>query len=50
MRAIVIEDKRLVWREVPDPTPREGEVVVDVTAAGVNRADVSQRQGSSAPA
>jgi len=41
----VIEDKRLVLREVPDPVAGEGEVVVDVTAAGVNRADVSQRQG-----
>jgi NADPH:quinone reductase-like Zn-dependent oxidoreductase len=45
MQAIVIEDKRLVLREVPDPVPGEGEVVVDVTAAGINRADVSQRQG-----
>ena len=45
MHAIVIEDKRLVLREVPDPVAGEGEVVVDVTAAGVNRADVSQRQG-----
>ena len=45
MQAIVIEDKRLVLREVPDPVAGAGEVVVDVTAAGVNRADVSQRQG-----
>jgi putative PIG3 family NAD(P)H quinone oxidoreductase len=45
MHAIVIEDKRLVLREVPDPVAGDGEVVVDVTAAGVNRADVSQRQG-----
>ena len=45
MHAIVIEDKQLVLREVPDPAPGEGEVVLDVTAAGVNRADVSQRQG-----
>ena len=45
MYAIVIDDKKLAWREVPDPTAGEGEVVVDVTAAGVNRADVSQRQG-----
>jgi putative PIG3 family NAD(P)H quinone oxidoreductase len=45
MRAIVIEDRRLVPREVPDPVAGDGEVVVDVTAAGVNRADVSQRQG-----
>ena len=45
MQAIVIEEKRLVPREVPDPVAGEGEVLVDVTAAGVNRADVSQRQG-----
>ncbi|GAA1925589.1 NAD(P)H-quinone oxidoreductase [Streptantibioticus ferralitis] len=45
MHAIVVEDKQLVLREVPDPTPGPGEVVVDVAAAGVNRADVSQRQG-----
>src|SRR4051812_12537458 len=45
MRAIVIEDRRLALREVPDPVAGDGGVVVDVTAAGVNRADVSQRQG-----
>jgi putative PIG3 family NAD(P)H quinone oxidoreductase len=45
MQAIVIEDKQLVAREVADPVAGAGEVVVDVTAAGVNRADVSQRQG-----
>jgi putative PIG3 family NAD(P)H quinone oxidoreductase len=45
MHAIVIEDKQLVWAEVPDPEPVEGEVVVDVTASAVNRADVLQRQG-----
>jgi putative PIG3 family NAD(P)H quinone oxidoreductase len=45
MRAIVIENKQLVWAEVPDPEAAEGEVVVDVTASAVNRADVLQRQG-----
>jgi putative PIG3 family NAD(P)H quinone oxidoreductase len=45
MYAIVIEERQLVRREVPDPVAGDGEVVVDVTAAGVNRADVSQRQG-----
>jgi len=49
MQAIVIEDKRLVLSEVPDPQAGVGEVVVDVTAAGVNRADVSQRQGHYPP-
>lgn len=36
----------LVWAEVPDPEPREGEVVVDVVASAVNRADLLQRQGN----
>jgi putative PIG3 family NAD(P)H quinone oxidoreductase len=49
MQAIVIDDKQLVRREVPDPVPGDGEVVLDVTAAGVNRADVSQRQGHYPP-
>lgn len=49
MRAIVIEDRQLLLREVPDPQAGPGEVVVDVTAAGVNRADVSQRQGHYPP-
>jgi putative PIG3 family NAD(P)H quinone oxidoreductase len=39
----------MVWTEVPDPTPGEGEVIVQVTAAGVNRADLLQRQGHYAP-
>ena len=46
MRAIVIDPPgQLTWADVPDPTPAEGEVVVDVTAAAVNRADLMQRQG-----
>jgi len=35
----------LVWSEVPDPEPGPGEVVVDVVASAVNRADLMQRQG-----
>ncbi|MBV8844105.1 MAG: NAD(P)H-quinone oxidoreductase [Bryobacterales bacterium] len=31
--------------EAPVPTPGEGEVLIKVQAAGVNRADISQRQG-----
>ncbi|MEV5647822.1 NAD(P)H-quinone oxidoreductase [Nocardia sp. NPDC052254] len=34
------------WSEVPDlPPPGPGEVAIDVLAAGVNRADLLQRQG-----
>src|SRR5579863_7892275 len=49
MHAVVItepgEPDVLQWLEVPDPVPGPGEVVIDVAAAGVNRADLMQRQG-----
>jgi putative PIG3 family NAD(P)H quinone oxidoreductase len=35
----------LEWTEVPDPVPGPGEVLIDVVASGVNRADLQQRQG-----
>ncbi|MFE3249427.1 NAD(P)H-quinone oxidoreductase [Streptomyces sp. NPDC059209] len=49
MYAITIPEpggpEALVWAEVPDPVPAEGEVLVDVVASAVNRADLLQRQG-----
>ena len=33
------------WRELDDPTPNAGEVVVDVAAAGLNFIDTYQRSG-----
>ena len=49
MHAVVItepgEPEVLHWLEVPDPVPGPGEVVIDVAASGVNRADLMQRQG-----
>ncbi|QIQ03758.1 NAD(P)H-quinone oxidoreductase [Streptomyces liangshanensis] len=49
MHAITIPEpggpEALVWAEVPDPVPGEGEVLVEVVASAVNRADVLQRQG-----
>jgi putative PIG3 family NAD(P)H quinone oxidoreductase len=35
----------LGWGEAPDPVCGAGEVVVDVVAAAVNRADIMQREG-----
>lgn len=35
--------------DLPDPVPGPGEVVLDVVAAGVNRADLLQRQGHYPP-
>jgi putative PIG3 family NAD(P)H quinone oxidoreductase len=49
MHAITIPEpggpEALVWADVPDPVPGEGEVLVEVVASAVNRADVLQRQG-----
>lgn len=35
----------LSWREVPDPVPGPGEVLIEVSASAVNRADLLQRMG-----
>ena len=45
MRAVTIVDDKLEIREHPDPEPGTGEVLVRVRAAGLNRADLLQRQG-----
>lgn len=45
MRAVTIVDGVLEWNEHPDPTPGPGEVLVAVAAAGINSADLMQRQG-----
>lgn len=53
MKAIVVEGDRrnpvLVWKDVPDIGLQPGEVLLDVRAAGVNRADLIQARGSYAP-
>jgi putative PIG3 family NAD(P)H quinone oxidoreductase len=50
MFAIVAESaNRLTWREVPDVSPKAGEVLVKVSAAGVNRADLLQAAGKYPP-
>lgn len=39
----------LTWTEVDDPAPTAGEVLLDVTATAVNRADLLQRDGRYPP-
>ncbi|RSM83375.1 NAD(P)H-quinone oxidoreductase [Amycolatopsis sp. WAC 01375] len=39
----------LEWTEVPDPVADSGEVVIEVAASAVNRADLLQRQGNYPP-
>ncbi|BBX46996.1 NAD(P)H-quinone oxidoreductase [Mycobacterium cookii] len=46
MYAIVVESAdQLSWQHVPDVAPGRGEVLVKVSAAGVNRADLLQAAG-----
>lgn len=49
MKAIVVSEpggpEVLRWEDVPDPTLGPGEVLVEVEASAVNRADLAQRQG-----
>ncbi len=53
MRAITVPapggPDAMVWAEVSDPAPGRGEVLIEVAAAGVNRADLSQREGNYPP-
>jgi NADPH:quinone reductase-like Zn-dependent oxidoreductase len=45
MRAAVVGNGTVTVREVPDPAPRPGELLVRVTSAGINAADLLQRAG-----
>jgi putative PIG3 family NAD(P)H quinone oxidoreductase len=50
MRAIVAEAAdQLSWQEIPDIAPETGEVLIKVSAAGVNRADLLQAAGNYPP-
>lgn len=53
MKAIIQTDpddpQALHWQETHIPTPQDGEVLVQVTAAGLNRADTLQAKGNYPP-
>lgn len=53
MRAIVVEKSsgrtELAWLEIPKPTIRADEVLLEVYAAGINRADLAQSAGNYDP-
>lgn len=53
MKAILVDsstpERALRWEEVPDPVPGPGEVLVEVCATAVNRADLLQRAGTYPP-
>jgi NADPH:quinone reductase-like Zn-dependent oxidoreductase len=49
MKAIVIKEpggpEKLVIRDVPEPQPRPGYIVIEVCAFGINQAEIHMRQG-----
>jgi NADPH:quinone reductase-like Zn-dependent oxidoreductase len=45
VKAVTIVEGELRWEEHPDPEPGAGELLVSVTAAGLNSADLLQRAG-----
>ena len=50
MKAILVnDDKSLRWDNVPDPVIKEDEVLVKISAAALNRADLMQREGDYPP-
>lgn len=50
MKAILVkQDKSLSWENVPDPVLKSDEVLVEIYAAAVNRADLMQREGDYPP-
>jgi NADPH2:quinone reductase len=50
MHAVLINaDKSLSWSEVPDPVRKDGEILVEIHAAALNRADLMQRAGNYPP-
>jgi NADPH2:quinone reductase len=50
MYAVLVDkEQTLAWREVADPAPKAGELLVDVQATALNRADLLQREGNYPP-
>ena len=50
MRAVRIgEDQKLYWGQAPDPVPGEDDVLLEIHAAALNRADLLQRAGQYPP-
>ncbi len=47
MKAMLVDgNKNLVWSDVADPVVGEHQVLIDVHAAALNRADLLQRTGT----
>ena len=45
MKIIAIDNKKLGLKEAAIPIPKDDEVLIRIKAAGVNRADIAQKNG-----
>ena len=46
MKACIVENKKMVWVETDEPIIKENEVLVEIYATALNRADLLQKQGT----
>ena len=46
MKAMIVQNEKLVLSDVEKPTPKSGEILIKVCAIGVNRADLLQKKGT----
>lgn len=46
MKACLVENGKMVWCDVQDPTMNENQVLVEIYATALNRADLLQKQGT----
>ena len=46
MKAAIVQDKKMVITEVPEPVMGAGDVLVEIHATALNRADLLQKQGT----
>lgn len=46
MKACIVDNKKMVWVETDEPIIKENEVLVEIYATALNRADLLQKQGT----
>ena len=45
MKAVKVVDKKLIITKANKPVPRDNEILIEIKAAGLNRADIAQKKG-----
>ncbi len=46
MKAMLVKNGDLLWSDVEKPTPKKDEILIEIYAVALNRADLLQRKGS----